>query len=82
MKIAGKYIVVVESGFVYIGECSYRGEFLKIENCLNVRAWGTTKGLGQLINGPTKETVTDPCGTVIVPKGKVILFLEIIKGWM
>ena len=29
-----------------------------------IRRWGTTKGLGELVNGPTRETALDPAGTV------------------
>jgi hypothetical protein len=31
---------------------------------MNLRQWGTTQGLGELRNGPTSKTVSDPWGIV------------------
>ncbi len=81
MKQLGLQIVVVSSGFVYVGQCYWDGDFLQIQNAQNLRVWGTTRGLGELINGPTKETKADPCGTCLVPKNQVILFMAVEKGW-
>jgi len=81
MTELGKQIAVVANGFVYVGECYWKGDFLHIENAKNIRVWGTTKGLGELIKGPTSKTVADKCGTCLVPKGQVILFLQVVEGW-
>ena len=77
----GKQIVVIDSGFVHVGDCYLDGEMLRIENCVNIRRWGTTKGLGELIAGPKKETVADHCGLVLVPIGRVVFFLKVVGGW-
>ena len=76
VKNLGIQIVIVDNGFVYVGECYWEEDFLKISNAKNIRIWGTTKGLGQLISGPTKSTVTDDCGTCLVPKPRVVSFLK------
>ena len=71
------HIIVIESGFVYIGypkafECPVLGRSMLVVNSYNIRKWGTTKGLGQLANtGKTDETVVDFVGTITVPIGKV-----------
>jgi len=77
----GLHIVVVDNGFVYVGDCFWDGDFLRIEQAENIRRWGTTKGLGELINGPLKDTQHDPAGTVLVPKYRVTLFLHCHK-WL
>lgn len=80
-KDLGKQIVVVDNGFVHVGDCSISDGLLCIDNCKNIRKWGTTQGLGQLISGPLKETTADDCGTVLVPLARVVFFLRVLKGW-
>lgn len=56
----GKRIVILQRGFVYVGDVTRIGDTVRIENAANVRRWGTTAGLGQLAkDGPQKETVLD-----------------------
>lgn len=78
----GKQIVVIDNGFVHVGDCTIEGEMLRIDNCQNIRLWGTTKGLGQLVNGPLKETKSDPSGVVLVPFKRVIFFMQVSGGWL
>ncbi len=80
-KDLGKQIVVIDKGFVHVGDCSMQDGLLCIDNCKNIRKWGTEKGLGQLITGPTPNTVADECGTVLVPIARVVFFLAVVKGW-
>lgn len=80
-KDLGKQIVVVDNGFVHVGDCSLCDGLLSIDNCRNIRKYGTTQGLGQLISGPLKDTVADDCGTVLVPLARVVFFLRVVKGW-
>lgn len=77
MKKIGKQIIVIANGFVHVGDCELDGEFLYIHQAQNIRSWGTTRGLGELVSGPTKKTVLDPLGEVVVPISKVIFFLSI-----
>ena len=53
-------IVVIDRGFVYVGRTEWDGDMLIIRNAKNIRVWGTSKGLGELVNGPTSKTVLDP----------------------
>lgn len=80
-KDLGKQIVVVDNGFVHVGDCHIQDGLLEIENCKNIRKYGTTTGLGELIGGPTKDTVADNAGTVLVPIARVVFFLRVVKGW-
>jgi hypothetical protein len=57
--------VVIEDGFVHI------------TNTRNIRVWGTTKGIGQLINGPLEKTILDYVGTVHVPMHALISLIDV-----
>ena len=80
-KHLGMQIVVIDNGFVNVGDCSIEGQMLRIDGCKNIRRWGTTQGLDQLVNGPLKETKVDPAGVVLVPFNRVIFFMQVSKGW-
>lgn len=68
-------IAVLDRGFVFVGRITRVPEedCFYIEDAMNIRQWGTERGLGQLRNGPTKETVLDPSGTIRVPN-RALLF--------
>jgi hypothetical protein len=57
-------ILILQRGWVMVG---YFSEDKKLRECLLekasvIRRWGTTKGLGEItFDGPTSETVLDPC---------------------
>lgn len=76
----GTQIVVLDNGFVHVGRCSVQDGFLRIENCKNIRRWGTTKGLGQLMSGPTSDTVSDDIGVALVPISRIVFFIEVTNG--
>jgi hypothetical protein len=80
-KSFGLQIVVIDNGFVHVGSCTLDAGLLQIDNCRNVRRWGTTEGLGQLVNGPRKETIADACGLVLVPWSRVVMLMKIVGGW-
>jgi hypothetical protein len=66
--LSGFAVVVLDRGFVYVGNVECDSEWCVISNVRNVRRYGTTNGLGELaLNGPTKETVLDDAGTIRVP---------------
>lgn len=72
-----KRIVVLINGWVFIGMWNEAAENKPayLTEAANVRRWGTTAGLGELaLNGPTKETVLDPCGIVLFNNPSAILF--------
>jgi len=82
VKKLGKQIVVVDNGFVHVGDCSIQDGFLRINRARNIRVWGTSKGLGELRNGPTEKTVFDEAGTILIPTARIVFFLEVFGGWL
>lgn len=86
IKDYGYSIVVLSHGFVYVGDVSLVNDELIIGRPLNVRQWGTTKGLGQLaVEGPQKDTVLDRCGNIFAPKLALIHIMKVsdpaIRRW-
>jgi hypothetical protein len=76
MEVKGFQIVVLDRGWVYVGQVSEDGDYIVIKNARCIRFWGTTKGLGEIaMNGPTEATRMDYAGTVVVPKRAVIHFI-------
>lgn len=72
-----KKIVVLQRGWVVIGDVSQEGNHIRVDNSSIIRRWGTTKGLGELAaNGPRKETVLDPCGIVRAHELAVVLTID------
>ena len=70
-------IVVLQRGWVVVGNYSEVGDDVFVNNASVIRKWGTTKGLGQLaVNGPTSDTVLDPCGSVKTIKLGVCFTLD------
>jgi hypothetical protein len=69
-------IVIAPRGWVFIGYTHETDKHLVIERCNVIRSWGTTKGIGELITGPTKETKLDPCGTTRIPLGAVLAQID------
>jgi hypothetical protein len=71
-------IAVLDRGFVYVGRVSYEGDFMILKNARNIRYWGTTKGLGELVNGPLSTTKLDMVGTVRVPMRALISLIDVV----
>lgn len=72
----GRQIVVMDRGFVYVGNVTLNGEFVTISNAKNIRVWGTTRGLGELVAGPTASTKLDDVGDLLAPMKSVIHFVK------
>lgn len=69
----GMAIVVLDREFIYVGKATTNGDWCYIADASNVRYWGTTKGLGQLVReGPTANTKMDPVGLIKAPMRAVI----------
>ncbi len=58
-------IVVLQRGWVFIGRFVKEDNNCKLINAYNIRVWGTTKGLTELVNGATTSTVLDKCEGIV-----------------
>lgn len=58
-------IVILQRGWVYIGRFERNGNDCKLHNAYNIRIWGTTKGLCELVNGKMSNTKLDKCDGVV-----------------
>jgi hypothetical protein len=81
----GYCIAVIDKGFVYVGNCYHdmTTNMLYIPDARNIRNWGTTGGLHELVNtGPTDNSVIDGAAYVLFPWHSVIsLHITDQKHW-
>lgn len=58
-------IVVLQRGWIVVGLVKREGDEIHISNASVIRAWGTTRGLGEIAaDGPTSSTKLDRCPDV------------------
>ena len=75
--LTGYAIVVLDRGFVYVGNVAVDDKWCIVRNARNIRAWGTDKGLGQLaLAGPTDKTRLDAVGSVRAPLHSLIHLID------
>lgn len=58
-------IVILQRGWIYIGRFERTGNDCKLTNACNIRSWGTSKGLPELVNGATSSTKLDKCEGIV-----------------
>ena len=59
-------IVILQRGWIMVGEFKRNQSECVLENASVIRSWGTSKGLGEIAkNGPTKNTKLDKCYGVV-----------------
>ena len=57
----GKQIVILQRGWVMVGELTKDGVYFTLTNASVIRRWGTSQGLGELATkGPLSETQLEP----------------------
>lgn len=80
VPLGQKRIVIADRGWIFVGDCEdHEDGTVTISNAKNIRRWGTTQGLGELVNGPiVGQTVADQYGTV---RALPIAQINVIKGW-
>lgn len=71
----GIRIVVLQRGWVAIGKFSQQEEECKLSPAATIRVWGTTKGLGELVEGPTSTTKLDLCPSILFNEASCILMM-------
>jgi hypothetical protein len=57
-------IVILQRGWVMVGRWTQTGDMCSLDNAHVIRRWGTTKGLGEIVDGPKSSTELDPAGHV------------------
>lgn len=75
-------ILVLQRGFVVVGYVSHEGHFTIVESSMFIRRWGTKRGLGEIANGPTANTVLDMGGRQTIHPLQIILSIDCSEsGW-
>ena len=75
-------IVVLQRGWVAVGRYVEDGDDVTIYNGKIIRRWGTTRGLGELVNGPGEDTVLDLAGTIRTHRLGVMFTIDCnAKAW-
>lgn len=78
-------IVILQRGWVMVGDLSRdtdRPNEFVLRDAHVLRVWGTTKGLGELCDGPLAGTKCDAAGTVRFHELTVVARLDASKsGW-
>lgn len=76
-------IVVINNGFVFVcRNYSRDGDTTTLTTARCIRTWGTTGGLGELVSGPTKDTVLDmPIPIMAVPMHQVVFTFDVGSVW-
>lgn len=79
----GIKLVIADRGFVYVGDVTTDAEWCHIQKALNIRYWGTTKGLGELANGPLSGTKLDKTGNVKIAMRAIIGMIDVEESkWL
>lgn len=81
VKPSKRQIVVLNRGWVVVGDYSEKGDECTLANASIIRVWGTTKGLGELAeNGPTSSTRLDPCPNVHFHKMTMVARIDVVAN--
>ena len=74
-------ICVLDRGFVVIARCPDLltvALYLELQDSRTVRSWGTSEGLGELVNGPTSQTVLDAkIAREVVPVRAILRVIDV-----
>lgn len=75
-------IVILQRGWIFVGVFTQKGTQCFLDKGFNIRTWGTTKGLGELVNGPLKTTKIDPVPQVEFHELTIVASLKVnADGW-
>lgn len=73
-----KQILVLQRGWIFIGDLTKDGDEFVLSNAQNIQRWGTKDGLGQLaMSGPTSGTVLKGAGTVRCHELTVVFRMDV-----
>lgn len=78
VKPTKKQIVVLQRGWIVVGDVNKSENEVTIKNCSVIRVWGTSKGIGEIAeNGATDKTKLDSCPDIIVHPLSVVLYMNV-----
>lgn len=78
IKPSKKQIVVLNRGWVVIGNYYEKGDECTLTEASVIRKWGTTKGLGELAEkGKLADTVLDECPNVHFNKMTMVARMDV-----
>lgn len=81
IKPTKRQIVVLNRGWVVVGDYSEKEDECTLSNASIIRVWGTTKGLGELAeNGVTSTTKLDTCPNVHFHKMTMVARMDVIAN--
>lgn len=70
-------ILVLQRGWVVVGQYEEADGECRLHNAAVIRRWGTRKGIGELVTGPTKDTVLDKAGEIRAHELAVVLHITV-----
>lgn len=73
-------LVVCDRGWVYIGQAGQDGDWMMISGARQITRWGTTKGLNELVDGPTSNTRLGAPASIRVPMRAVITVIPVVAS--
>ncbi len=74
-------IVILQRGWVFVGDYHQQGEKCSLTHAHNVRKWGTSRGLGEIASGgPTVNTILDPCPDVRFHEQTTIATIDCVEA--
>jgi len=83
--MTGTFIFVLDRGFVVVGKAELDPDLAftwKLSRACTIRHWGTTEGLGQLVQGPLPNTKLDPVVEERIPFRAVLRILTVeAEAW-
>ena len=81
-SLKNPYIVVLQRGWVVIGDLVEAKDKIVLTRAAVLSYWGTTKGLGELVAGPTSKTKLEPCGSTEFTIGAQIMRIPVLhEAW-
>lgn len=79
---SNKYIVILQRGWVFVGDFSQDQAECKLTNAFCIRRWGTTEGLGELaLKGPLAETKLEPTPEITFHELTIIAKIKCSERW-
>lgn len=73
----GTQIVILQRGWVMVGQMTQKGSTVKLQNARVIRRWGTTGGLGELaMKGPLVDTKLEETPEVTIHELTIIATIK------